>query len=601
MLACSAMVACTNDDLLENNENLEGAEGKAYVSVKLVSSASNQGRSVTDSGYEAANPELEKKIDGSKSIFLFYEENGKWVTSGVISTQTPSGTDANDGDKSDAVANDVEGEALIVLQGTEQQLNQCTKVLTVINYSDCDGLKQLTLQQALEKIATTTADPALGTENKGFLMATSVYKDANGKIINYTPVTTNNICATPALAKAAPVIVHVERAAAKVNVKVTATGDDLKLGVTGTTNADKGIVVDGTITPVQITIDGWTLNGINQSTNIVKKLDNAWKVSGTTNTDDVPFTDWNNTDDYRSFWAMSTNYDESQSLDYKTYTEANTSAGESVLYCYENNVDDYIINYNTVTQNHKVTTALIKAHFNLLGTDGTQEAAQTLYEFNGVYYKEANYKKLILKQLKDAGYRVITETTTDGKTTYEAATIEESALGITTDGTLAGIQFTLTDATSPAYYAQVVVDVNGEVEGDVTFQKNDSGTELKNLTTATLVDDFINDLDYVKEAQAYENGQCYYQVPIEHLAATEGVKTYKEENGTKTYKFVEGYYGVIRNHHYVLSISAIKNIGEPVYNESVDITDIPAKLVDYYMAAELHVLNWKVVSQDVEL
>ena len=600
MLASVALVGCTSEDLLDNpgNEPQNGAEGKAYVSVKLVTSDSNGSRSTTSGGYEVANPELEKKIDGSKSIFLFYENDGRWVTSGVISTQSPDKNDADDTDKKDNVANDVEGEALIVLQGTEAELARCVKVLTVINYSDCDGLKQLTLNQALAKIATTAADPAEGTDNKGFLMATSVYKDANNNIINYTAVSQNNICATPALAKAAPVIVHVERAAAKVDVDVTETTANLQL------TGDKGIVVDGVITPVQITIDGWTLNGINERTNVVKQLESSWLVSGT---GDVPFANWNNATDYRSYWAKSTNYGGAENLTYKKYKDATTSAnGTAVEYCYENNVDDYVINYNDVTVDHKVTTVLIQAHFNLLNTDAsgaptTTVADQTFYEYNGVYYTEANYKKLIAKQLKDAGYRIVTETQeTEGETTVtkiKAETIAESALTIKTNGTLAGIQFTVADA-STGRYAMITVDANGEA---VVGQNGVTITEGKDNLTATAIADYIKTLDYAKDAEAYLKGKCYYQVPIEHLAATSSTNTYTESNGVKKYNFVEGYYGVIRNHHYKLNISAIKNIGEPVYNDEVVIKDIPGKLVDYYMAAELHVLNWNLVNQDVEL
>ena len=627
MLACTALVGCTNEDVIDNpNENQNPAvEAKAYVSVKFVTSTSNGSRSTTDKGYEAADPELEKKIFGANSIFLFYEEDGSWVTSGVVSDETPNGNDATDGDKSEDVANDVEGNAYVVLQGTQSDLSQCTKVLTVINYSDCESLKQLTLQQALNKIATTAADPAEGTGTKGFLMSTSVYKDAEtGDIINYTAIDgKKHICATTTLAEQNPVIIHVERAAAKVDVAVTETTTNLQLGVTGTDNEDKGIVVNGVITPVQITIDGWTLNGINETTNIVKQLDNAWLVSGA---GDVPFANWNNATDYRSFWTKSTNYDRSKTLTYKYPVDATEKAdGEAVQYCYENNVDGYIIDYNKVTENHKVTTVLVKAHFNLISTDANLSATQTFYEFNGVYYTHDNYMNLIMKQLKDAGYRIITENTADdGTTTTTASTLEAAIVESTTaadgtvtetvksgqlrivsDGTLEGIEFTVETLPTGSYYAQVEVDDNGEIaknaNGDeiITIVKKDD-VEVK--PTNIEIADWINELQYVAEAEAYKNGECIYQVPIEHLAATPGTKTYTEADGVKKYNFVEGYYGVVRNHHYKLKISAIKNIGEPVYDEEkVKITDIPAKLVDYYMAAELHVLNWHLVEQDVTL
>ena len=558
MLASVALVGCTNEDLPEVDNN---AEGKAYVSVKLVSSSLNGSRSTTSTGYEDANPAAtENKIDGSKSIFLFYEETGRWVTSGVISTETPAGSNASDGDDK---TNDVEGEKTIVLQGTEQNLSNIKKVLTVINYSGCENLKQLTLEQALAKIAETTSDDAAGTKN-GFLMTTSVYKSGTNTI-NYTEIKPGNIGATVTAAQANPVIIHVERAAAKVDVAVTATGDGLILGKPNTANADKGIVVDGVITPVQITIDGWTLNGINKDTYLVKQLEDAWKVSGDANAD-VPFADWNNATDFRSFWAKSTNYVNDNSLTYKTYTEAKESK-TTVEYCYENNYDNYVIDYNTVTKNHKVTTVLVAAHFNLLdGTNGAATAAQTLYEFNGVFYKEANYKNLLLKQLKDAGYKKTIENV--------ISDLEATDLTIASDGSLAKILVTVAEGTY---------------------------TKSGAASSKTDIDNALKALDYVSEAQGYLNGQCYYQVPIEHLAATSTTKTYVETDGEKKYKFVEGYYGVVRNHHYKLNISAIKNIGEPVYKPEKEITDIPAKLVDYYMAAEIHVLNWKVVNQNVEL
>ena len=565
MLASVALVGCTNEDVPEVDNN---AEGKAYVSVKLVSSSLNGSRSTTSTGYEEANPAaIENKIDGSKSIFLFYEETGRWVTSGVITDETPAGSGASDGD---ATNNDVEGAKTIVLQGTEQNLSNIKKVLTVINYSGCDNLKQLTLEQALAKIAETTSDDAAGTKI-GFLMTTSVYKSGTNTI-NYTEIKPGNIGATVAAAKENPVIIHVERASAKVDLTVTTETSKLQL------QGDKGIVVDGVITPVQITVDGWTLNGVTNNTYLVKQLDNAWLVSGE---GDVPFADWNKVGDYRSFWAKSTNYDGKSELAYKKYSQAKTT-GTNVEYCYENNYDNYKIDYNQVTENHKVTTVLIAAHFNLLnGTNGAAAAAQTLYEFNGVFYKEANYKNLILKQLQDAGFKVVTTT---GETTTKADLTEAVLTIKSNNSTISGIQFTVANATT-GRYAKVAAD----------------GTISEDNVTATAIANYINQLDYVSEAQGYLNGQCYYQVPIEHLAATSTTKTYVETDGKKEYKFVEGYYGVVRNHHYKLNISAIKNIGEPVYDPNKEITDIPAKLVDYYMAAEIHVLNWKVVNQNVEL
>jgi predicted helicase len=58
---------------------------------------------------------------------------------------------------------------------------------------------------------------------------------------------------------------------------------------------------------------------------------------------------------------------------------------------------------------------------------------------------------------------------------------------------------------------------------------------------------------------------------------------------------------MVRNHWYKINVTAVKRIGEAVYNPNVIIPDIPEKTEDYYLAAEIHVLSWHVVNQNVEL
>ena len=58
---------------------------------------------------------------------------------------------------------------------------------------------------------------------------------------------------------------------------------------------------------------------------------------------------------------------------------------------------------------------------------------------------------------------------------------------------------------------------------------------------------------------------------------------------------------IVRNHWYKIDIKSIKRIGEAVYNPNVIIPDIPVETQDFYLAAEIHVLSWHVVNQNVEL
>ena len=207
----------------------------------------------------------------------------------------------------------------------------------------------------------------------------------------------------------------------------------------------------------------------------------------------------------------------------------------------------------------------MKAHFAIdADKNGTPDAVQNFYRYSGVYYTEAEYKTLILKQLQGV-YKI--QTTTDAETTTADFTTNDIELTISSNGTLAGVKFAVTLKT----------------EGTIT--RVDGTTETP---TAETIATYINSLSYVTAAEGFLNGACYYQVPIEHLHAI------------LTNNILTGV-GVVRNHWYKLNVTAVRNIGEAVYDPTKDITIIPPTVDDYYLAVKLHVLSWHVVNQGVTL
>ena len=94
------------------------------------------------------------------------------------------------------------------------------------------------------------------------------------------------------------------------------------------------------------------------------------------------------------------------------------------------------------------------------------------------------------------------------------------------------------------------------------------------------VADVISDMD---TAVQWTNGQAYFFVPIEHFGDS-------PQN-----------IGVVRNHYYQLAINAISGLGTPVYDPTEEI--IPEKLEEeeYFVAAQIQILKWKIVSQQVSL
>ena len=494
------LTACNNDQ-----GSVTGPDGDAYVSVKI-SMASAGTRATTDGGFAVGTSD-EQAIDVDKSIFLFYDAQGKWVTSGQLSTTTVS--TPNNGQDHSADINDLSAGAYIVLSGPDEDLKKSTQVLTIVNYNNINSLLQLDLNQVLAIVTDTEKDPA----NAGFLMSTSVYSNGTNIVTTTAIDPETHIQQTQELALANPVTIYIERASAKAELAVTATGE---LGT------DKGIVVDGAITEVNVNVTGWTLNNVHESTYLVKQLDAAWITN-------APFQGWNWADNFRSYWAKGTNWTATNNNGNTVYTyaQATNKVGTTPVYCYENTVAAANIDTIDGTTSPNVNTVLIAANFNLAGVTGTQD----FFRYNGVYYTETNYKNLILKQIQDAGYK---------KSETEDFTVAD--LEISSNGSLAGIQFTIKDATDE-------------------------------------VNTFVNGLAYVTHVEGYKDGMCYYQIPVEHIAG----------------------YGMVRNHWYKIDIKSIKRIGEAVYNPNVIIPDIPVETQDFYLAAEIHVLSWHVVNQTVEL
>ncbi|MDE5635224.1 MAG: Mfa1 fimbrilin C-terminal domain-containing protein, partial [Muribaculaceae bacterium] len=112
-----------------------------------------------------------------------------------------------------------------------------------------------------------------------------------------------------------------------------------------------------------------------------------------------------------------------------------------------------------------------------------------------------------------------------------------------------------------------------------------------------VVKDAIEKAQEGSKAVIYENGYNVYYIPVEHLAA-------EKELGLD--KDVEGYYGVVRNHWYKLSISSFSKVGHGIWDPTTgDHTETlkPEEPEDplYYLGATINILSWKVVNQDVEL
>lgn len=110
-------------------------------------------------------------------------------------------------------------------------------------------------------------------------------------------------------------------------------------------------------------------------------------------------------------------------------------------------------------------------------------------------------------------------------------------------------------------------------DGSGSFETTDSNDELNNSLAQSPV-------------QVRKDGMTYYFTPIRHLA----------KNKTEM-----GYYGVVRNHSYRITINTISGFGTPVYDPDEIIDPVIPKDTETYLAARINVLSWRVVPSSVDL
>ncbi|MCD8294633.1 MAG: Mfa1 fimbrilin C-terminal domain-containing protein [Clostridia bacterium] len=101
-------------------------------------------------------------------------------------------------------------------------------------------------------------------------------------------------------------------------------------------------------------------------------------------------------------------------------------------------------------------------------------------------------------------------------------------------------------------------------------------------------------LVYATDGVGYVGGEMYYNIPIQHLNNDYAV----DSDGDIVPK--EANYGVVRNHHYVVDIQSLENVGKGIYDPNEVIVPNPEDKY-YYVGARINIVSWKVVEQTVGL
>lgn len=570
-LALAALVACNKEKAVETPLQ----DGDAYINVKInYSDPASRGTAAEPPFYYGTA--AEQKINNA--YFVFYHADGSYdqyvKKEDKDLTFTSNGTDAS-------TDNNVEelSDAVVVLRNLK--IDNYPAFMSVILNSNDDWIKTnisgKSISDAAEAVQTAIA--TVGTDAQvdwtNFMMSSSSFNNGDESTGYYcTKLTTANFQETEEKAQEAgnPVEAYVERLAAKVKVDF---GESL--------NKEKGkigsFVVDGQNKDLYYKVVGWGLDATTKDSYCFKNIDADWTKDG------LGF-EWNDPQNFRSYWAKSTNYGtgyypttynssdnpyygkDGVTLNYIPYSGLKVQLGGHA-YCRENTNNVQTIKNLPST----ATTVLLGARI----TDEKGDAI-TLYNYKVALYAELDsYKAAALNdyEAKNPDKIIWKKTMENNETKYTQVGTADLDTVATADG-FAHLE--LKDAENYYYGAKATINDNSTAVTTEEANKLLNGTEPHKYDT---------------ECNFYRNGMMYYHIPIEHLRESD--KTAAE------YTMKDGDYGVVRNHYYIITINSIKNLGKSVHDPDEEIVPNEDDSKNYYVAAKINVLSWKVVNQTVDL
>ena len=406
-------------------------------------------------------------------------------------------------------------------------------------------------------------------DDQTHIMTNSVYM-LGGNIVMETPIAVENLAITADKAKAAPVKIYVERVSARVEFDKKST---LSSNVVVVKNADeseyKVKYVDGSESSVYANIQGWGIVTYANEGTLAKSILTSWGETAEIN----GFL-WNKPVDYRSYWANAEKTASELTKTFKWNTLTN-SVG-NVDYCLENTTKPVVDRTKPLVladdsqkedldvSRTNVTKVVVKAQ---LCSDAAGNTPLTIVNWYGSNYKSvADLKVAVAQSLKN-------------KLNYVEAGVYKQI----EPAHIAIVENVAETQKSYEVYFQLATGAPSE------WFANENG-EYKSVSDANAV------LKGVANAKVWTNGMAYYIVNIKHLGSVE--KTGDELESV----YNSAYYGVVRNHAYEVTFNGVVGLGTPVYSATTEYPEpVTPDFTDSYVAAEINVLAWHLVQQEVTL
>lgn len=576
-LAAMMLAACSSSDEVAADGAQDGEGSTSYLAVNIQgvnAPGSRAGETFEDGdAYEGAINKVRFyffKSDGTP--YLLKDSQVNYIEQEVVRDTKYDNSDKNIETKTEAVVV-INGETTVAPYSVVAVVNPETMGSELP--SKALRLSELTSASGLigSKFYSNVTGEDGTTKEGNFVMSNSVYV-ATGSTITETPVS-GYVASSAADAKNKPVEIYVERVAAKVSVDIDKTfkkeGESeaaWTLRTDGKWQIKVGSVSDGL--PVYAVVEGWGVADENGKAELMKHVptsDVSDQILG--------ITPWTSADYHRCYWSSSVSFDNNNSTvnhrfnEYKkafgtsTYTLPNTPTYSE----FQNNI------FTTVgTTANTLAKAFVAAKL-VYVENGTEKEAE-ICKYKGIQYLGVdNLKKSVLDD--NTAYYTLTTTTDNGSTTntYTKLTADQITFSKTAP---AGAE---TEGKLKAY--QVVAQLASNV---TTVYALGADGKYKEVAVADVNKELASDACEIRTS-----GATYYYTPIRHLASSIDQL---------------GYYGVVRNHSYKITLQDVKGFGTPVYDPDSDTETIDPEIPsdeDTYLAARINVLAWRVVSSKVNL
>jgi len=563
-VAALALTGCSNDDAPAPG-NEPGSGEDHYLAISIVSTSTGEssraeGDETSDENKSSTNPNYEdgSTTENAVTKVRFYFFNSADDATPVKRGSTLNYYDWTDPKGSGTDAPNVERtlNAVLLINTTEGD-RLPAKIVAIVNPDESNlGEESLNLGLLREKVNNYAA--LANQADPSFVMSNSVYINASKENVEATIIKEEHYQSTPELASTNPVKIYVERCVAKVRVKTTIPFDANGMIELKDKN-DEAITVDGK--NVYAKFLGWNLSGTLPKGYLNKHIKNEWYSQSLLS---IP---WNDNKYFRSYWAD--NCAASGDNEYFSFNYSKDKfkfTGTNQTYCNEN--------ANRISPTGKLkraTQIIIPA--TLCDADGN---ALTICEYAGIRFisdpeKLTELKKAYLFQLESrrngAYFKKVKGA--DGKYTYAEISEDDITFktaiqsGVITEGSF--------DAGSYYVYACLTTDaLNAE------WHSIQDDNDNKNIVPAATIN---SELQNLSAAKIWKNGCTYYFADIMHFSTA----------------------GVVRNHIYDINLSKVIGLGTPVYDPDERIYPEQPSKDDTYIAAQINILSWRVVTNDVVL